>query len=68
MAKKEELVRFSGTLPKSLFEQLKTQSILEQRSRNVIFNNAIIWYLKTFYQKYDSSINIRDIEDIRDNE
>ncbi len=45
MAKKEELIRFSGTLPLELSEEFKKKALLEQRSLNAVFNDAIKVYL-----------------------
>jgi metal-responsive CopG/Arc/MetJ family transcriptional regulator len=45
MNKKEELVRFSGTLPKDLAKEFKDQAKKEQRSFNTVFNIAIRYYL-----------------------
>ena len=45
MTKKEDLIRFSGTLPLELSKKFKKQALAEQRSLNVVFNNAIKLYL-----------------------
>ncbi len=48
MTKKEDLIRFSGTLPVKLADKLREIAFKESRSMNAIFNMAIDNYCKDY--------------------